>query len=76
MTLLDKLGKLFYGLHHQLMAGHNRSGMNQKSVQDFGTLGHSSKSDIRYWQRASFRQELQTKWANFSDQRLGDESGS
>jgi hypothetical protein len=47
MTLLDKLGKLFYGLHHQLMAGHNRSGMNQKSVQDFGTLGHFSKSDIR-----------------------------
>lgn len=30
--------------------------MNQKSVQAFGQLGHFSKSDIRYWQRAIFRQ--------------------
>jgi integrase len=38
------------------MADHIRSGMNQKSVQDSGSLGHFSKSDIRYWQRAIFRQ--------------------
>ncbi|MBV8330979.1 MAG: tyrosine-type recombinase/integrase [Verrucomicrobia bacterium] len=30
--------------------------MNQKSVQDSSTLGHFSKSDVRYWQRAIFRQ--------------------
>ena len=34
----------------------HRPGMNQKSVQDSGVLGHFSKSDIRYWQRAVFRQ--------------------
>jgi hypothetical protein len=38
------------------MADHDRPGMNQKSVQDSGVLGHFSKSDIRYWQRAVFRQ--------------------
>ena len=56
MKLVDKLRKLFYGLRYQLMAGHIRPGMNQKSVQDSGVLGHFSKSDIRYWQRAVFRQ--------------------
>jgi hypothetical protein len=38
------------------MADHDRPGRNQKSVQDSGVLGHFSKSDIRYWQRAIFRQ--------------------
>jgi hypothetical protein len=38
------------------MAGYNDSRMNQKNVQDSAKLGHSSKSDIRYWQRAIFRQ--------------------
>ena len=38
------------------MTDHERPGMNQKSVQDSGVLGHFSKSDIRYWQRAVFRQ--------------------
>jgi integrase len=38
------------------MADQTSSGMNQKSVQDSGVLGHFSKSDIRYWQRAIFRQ--------------------
>jgi hypothetical protein len=46
VKLADKLRKLFYGLLHQLMAGHIRPGMNQKSVQDSGVLGHFSKSDI------------------------------
>jgi integrase len=38
------------------MADQSSSGMNQKSVQDLGVLGHFSKSDIRYWQQAIFRQ--------------------
>ena len=45
MKLVDKLTKLFYSLRHQLMAGHIRPGMSQKSVQDFDVLGHFSKSD-------------------------------
>src|SRR6267143_4550921 len=38
------------------MAGHKRSGMKQKSVQDPALLGHFAKTDIRYWQRTVFRQ--------------------
>ena len=38
------------------MADHKRSGMNPKSVQDSGVLGHFAKSDIRYWQQSIFRQ--------------------
>ncbi len=38
------------------MAGHKRSGMKQKSVQDLALLGHFAKTDIRYWQRTVFRQ--------------------
>src|ERR1700680_4636215 len=38
------------------MKDQNRPGMNQKSVQDSGLLGHFSKSDIRHWQRVIFRQ--------------------
>jgi hypothetical protein len=56
VTLVDKLRKLFHDLRYQPMADHDRPGMNQKSVQDSGVLGHFSKSDIRYWQRAIFRQ--------------------
>ena len=35
---------------------HESAGMNRKSVQAEPVLGHFSKSDIRYWQRAIFRQ--------------------
>jgi len=38
------------------MAGHIKIRDESKSVQDSGVLGHFSKSDIRYWQRAVFRQ--------------------
>jgi hypothetical protein len=38
------------------MKGHNSAGMNRKSVQAEPMLGHFSKSDVRYWQRAVFRQ--------------------
>jgi hypothetical protein len=38
------------------MKGHNSAGMNRKSVQAEPKLGHFSKSDVRYWQRAVFRQ--------------------
>jgi hypothetical protein len=38
------------------MKGHNSAGMNRKSVQAAPMLGHFSKSDVRYWQRAVFRQ--------------------
>jgi hypothetical protein len=38
------------------MAGHKRSGMKQESVQDPVVLGHFAKTDVRYWQRAVFRQ--------------------
>src|SRR5215831_14588028 len=38
------------------MKGHNSAGMNRKSVQAQPLLGHFSKSDVRYWQRAVFRQ--------------------
>ena len=37
------------------MKGHNSAGMNRKSVQAEPMLGHFSKSDVRYWQRAVFR---------------------
>jgi hypothetical protein len=35
---------------------HKSAGMNRKSVQAKPMLGHFSKSDLRYWQRAIFRQ--------------------
>ena len=38
------------------MKGHDSAGMNRKSVQAGPMLGHFSKSDILYWQRAVFRQ--------------------
>ena len=38
------------------MKGHDSAGMNRKSVQAEPMLGHFSKSDVRYWQRAVFRQ--------------------
>jgi hypothetical protein len=38
------------------MKGHNSAGMNRKSVQAAPMLGHFSKSDVRYLQRAVFRQ--------------------
>jgi hypothetical protein len=53
---VEKLAEPFYHSRHQLMKGHNSAGMNQKSVQAQPLLGHFSQSDVRYWQRAVFRQ--------------------
>src|SRR4030088_3210665 len=47
------------------MKDQNRPGMNQKSVQDPGLLGHFSKSDIRYWQRVIFRQSYTRNGGTF-----------
>jgi hypothetical protein len=38
------------------MKAHESADMNEKSVQASGLLGHFSKSDVRYWQRAIFHQ--------------------
>jgi hypothetical protein len=47
------------------MKGHNSSGMNRKSVQAEQLLGHFSKSDIRYWQRAVFCQSYTRNGKSF-----------
>jgi hypothetical protein len=47
------------------MKGHNSSGMNRKSVQAEQLLGHFSKSDIRCWQRAVFRQSYTRNGKSF-----------
>jgi len=36
--------------------GQNGAGMNRKSVEAKPMLGHFSKFDVRYWERAAFRQ--------------------
>ena len=45
-----------YAEPDQVMKVHGSADMNEKSVQESGLLGHFSKSDVRYWQRAIFRQ--------------------
>jgi hypothetical protein len=45
---------------------HESAGMNRKSVQAEPMLGHFSKSDIRYWQRAIFRQSYTRETAKLS----------
>jgi integrase len=55
MLLVDKLCKPFYAVTSELMKGHKRSGVNEKSGEDRGDLRHFSKTDLRYWQQAIFR---------------------
>ena len=40
----------------QVMKAHESADMNEKSVQESRLLGHFSKCDVRYWQRAIFHQ--------------------
>jgi integrase len=47
------------------MKGHNSAGMNRKSVQAEPMLGHFSRSDVRYWQRAVFRQSYTRNGQSF-----------
>jgi integrase len=47
------------------MKAHNSAQMNPKSVQAGPVLGHFSKSDIRYWQRAVFRQSYTRNGQSF-----------
>jgi integrase len=47
------------------MKDQKRPGMNQKSVQESGLLGHFSKSDVRYWQRVIFRQSYTRNGGTF-----------
>ena len=47
------------------MTDQKRAGKSTKSVQDLNMLGHFSKSDIRYWQGAVFRQTYTRNWHTF-----------
>jgi hypothetical protein len=47
------------------MKGQDSSGMNQKSVQADPMLGHFSKSDVRYWHGAVFRQSYTRNGRSF-----------
>src|SRR5260370_35993711 len=47
------------------MTDQKRAGKSTKSVQDLKMLGHFSKSDIRYWQGAIFRQTYTRNWGTF-----------
>jgi hypothetical protein len=53
---VDKLPEPLYHLRHQLTKGQNSAGMNEKSGRVSGSLGHFSKTDIRFWQDRVFRE--------------------
>jgi hypothetical protein len=58
------------------MAGHKRSGMKQKSVQDLALLGHFAKTDIPLLATNSLPANLHAEQRDPGDKKLGNENCS